>query len=248
MIAHALRTEHLTKVYGSGAIALKDVSVDIPIGAFMAIIGHSGAGKSTFLRCLNAACEPTSGELQLNGRSYKSFSPRALRQSIALVPQNSNLVPQLSALQNVLIGRVGRITGWRSYWPIFGRHDKVLALEALDRVGLGAYANAAAQQLSGGQQQRVAIARALTQEACVVLADEPVASLDPENAQSVMQCLAEINRGSVTVVINLHQIELARQFCVSLLAFKAGRVVFNGQVNTFDSHEYQRVFAVAKSS
>lgn len=248
MSTYALRTERLSKVYGSGVAALEDVSVDIPVGAFLAVVGHSGAGKSTFLRCLNAACEPTSGALYLNGCPYRSFNPRHLRQSIALVPQHSNLVTQLSVLQNVLIGRVGHVTGWRRYWPAFRRQDKLIALGALERVGLAAYANATAHQLSGGQQQRVAIARALAQEAAVVLADEPVANLDPENAQAVMHCFAEINRDGVTVIMNLHQIELARQFCASLLAFKAGRVAFKGQAEAFSQQEYQRVFAQGESA
>lgn len=238
-----LKIAGLAKRYGDTDYALAPTDLAFCPGQFVAVIGPSGAGKTTFLRCMNRLIDPSEGEIFIKGERISSINRRELRRRIAMVFQQPNLVPRLSALNNVLIGRLGYMTGMRALFPRFRDEDKLKALSALDRVGMLEYAVTPCANLSGGQQQRVAIARALAQGADVLLADEPVASLDPENAAKVMELLKDINqRDNVTVLVNLHQIDLARKYADAIVAFKAGRVVFHGTGDDFAREHYRNVF------
>lgn len=238
-----LKVSGLAKSYDADNYALWPTDLAVQDGKFVAIIGPSGAGKTTFLRCLNRLIDASEGTVWLNGRSTSSISKRELRRHVAIVFQQPNLVLRLTVLENVLIGRLGHMDGIRSIFPFFSRRDKFKALGALERVGLIDYAMTSCKNLSGGQQQRVAIARALVQEARVLLADEPVASLDPENSNRIMKLLKDINTNNgVTVLVNLHQIDLAKQFADSLIAFRDGHVVYAGSTVNFNDEHYRSVF------
>ena len=233
----------LAKYFGDERYALTPVNLDLKQGEFVAVIGPSGAGKTTFLRCINRMVEPSEGKVFLSGKPISTMTKRQLRRRIAMVFQQPNLVPRLSALDNVLIGRLGHLDGIRTFFPYFQHQDITKALTALDRVGMLEHAITPCSRLSGGQQQRVAIARALAQEADILLADEPVANLDPENASRIMALLKDINQqDGVTVLVNLHQIDLARKYADTILAFKAGQMVFCGVNKEFMDEHYQRVF------
>ena len=203
----------------------------------VALIGASGSGKSTLLRHMAglARCDRTNGgSVQVLGREVQASgrlngNVRQLRADIGYIFQQFNLVNRLSVLDNVLLGCLGRMPGWRGNLGLFNTQEKQWAMESLDRVGLADLATQRASTLSGGQQQRVAIARALTQRADVILADEPIASLDPESARKVMEILADINRrDGKTVVVTLHQVDYAVRYCQRAVALKAGRIHFDG--------------------
>lgn len=241
-----LCTVGLAKSFGEAGYALAPTDLSFSRGEFIAVIGPSGAGKTTFLRCLNHMIEPSAGNVLINGKCISSMGKRELRRRIAMVFQQPNLVPRLSALDNVLIGRLGYMNGARTLFPYFTQYDKIKALTALDRVGMLEYAVTPCKSLSGGQQQRVAIARALAQEADLMLADEPVASLDPENSEKVMGLLKDINeKDGVTVLVNLHQIDLARRYADAIVAFKAGQVVFNGSSEELMGEQYRKIYIEA---
>lgn len=193
-----LEVRGLTKIYDNGTVALKNVSFDVAEGEFLVVIGLSGSGKSTLLRCLNRLHEPTSGQVRLRGEDISHLPTgralRDVRRRIAMIFQHFNLVPRHSVFSNVLTGRLGVTPAWRSILGLFNERDRQLAREALELVGISAKAHLRADQLSGGQQQRVAIARALTQEPEILLADEPVASLDPATCHTVMDYLRKVNR------------------------------------------------------
>ena len=238
-----MHTIGLSKQYRRDHHALHATNVSIERGDFVGIVGSSGAGKTTFLKCLNGMIRPTSGQVFFEQIDTEVMSKRTLRRNISMIFQQSNLVPQLTAYENVLIGRLGYMSGWRSVVPLFKKSDKLKALEALDRVGLIDFSITKCKFLSGGQQQRVAIARALAQEAKVLLADEPVASLDPENALNVMTLLKTINsKDKVTILANLHQLDLARKFSNSLIGFRKGTIIFNGKTEAFGEFEYNHLF------
>lgn len=242
-----IRTEGLSKRFGDAGYALEPTELTIESGRFVAVIGPSGAGKTTFLRCVNRMIEPSEGKIFIDGRLIGSMSTRALRRRVAMVFQQPNLVPRLSALDNVLIGRLGHMSGIRKVFPYFRYEDRMKALAALDRVGMLEYAVTTCGSLSGGQQQRVAIARALAQDADILLADEPVASLDPENAVKIMDILKSINeQDGVTVLVNLHQIDLAKKYAEVILAFKAGRKIFCDIAEKFTDDVYGRVYVGAE--
>jgi phosphonate transport system ATP-binding protein len=211
--------------------AVDNVSLSIPGGQFVGVIGRSGAGKSTLLRLLNRLIEPSGGRISWDGIDITALHGRKLRdwrRSCAMIFQQFNLVGRLDVLNNVLMGRLAYAPAWQSLPKLWSREDKIIAMAALHQFGLAGIAAQRAESLSGGQQQRVAICRALVQEPEIVLADEPVASLDPENTRIVMDALQRINRHfGVTVVCNLHSIELARTYCDRLVGMSAGRVVFD---------------------
>jgi len=211
--------------------AVDNVSLSIPGGQFVGVIGRSGAGKSTLLRLLNRLTEPSDGRILWDGRDVTALHGRKLRdwrRRCAMIFQQFNLVGRLDVLNNVLMGRLAYAPAWQSLPKLWGREDKIIAMAALDQFGLAGLASQRAESLSGGQQQRVAICRALVQEPEIVLADEPIASLDPENTRVVMDALQRINRHfGVTVVCNLHSVELARTYCDRLVGMAAGRVVFD---------------------
>ena len=223
--------EGLTKRFGDVA-AVDGVSVQVPRGQFVGVIGRSGAGKSTTLRMINRLTEPSAGRVTYDGLDIMALRGRGLRdwrRRCAMVFQQFNLVGRLDVLQNVMVGRLCVVPGWRAMAGMWRAEDREAAMAALERMGIADLAAQRAETLSGGQQQRVAICRALVQQPEIVLADEPVASLDPRNAGIVMDALARINRhGGVTVLCNLHSLDLARQYCDRLVGMSAGRVVFDG--------------------
>lgn len=240
-----LKIEGLTCRFGA-VTALEDVTLSISEGEFIGIIGRSGAGKSTLLRLINRLIEPSSGKIIFWDEDVLAKRGRALqdwRRRAAMIFQQFALIDRLSVLDNVLVGRVATVPRWRSWtlsWPLA---DRAQAIEALDRLDMTAHALKRADQLSGGQQQRVAIARALVQAPRLILADEPVASLDPRSTQAVMDKLAQINReDGLTVLCNLHHIDLARQYCRRIIGIHAGRVVFDGPIEALDTAAIARIY------
>ncbi len=235
-----LKLKHVNKIYKDGTRAVSDVSVEIKQGEFIAVLGPSGAGKSTFLRCINRLVEPTSGQIFLRGIEITSLSGRKLggvRRQIGMIFQQFNLVKRLSVLHNVLCGRLGYISSWRSFFYSFPKTDVEWALECLERVGLREVAEKRVEVLSGGQQQRVAIARALAQRPKIILADEPIASVDPPTAKMIMDFLKEINREeNITVVVNLHVVEWAKNYADRVIGLARGRIVFDGPPSFLDKH------------
>ncbi|MBB3131527.1 phosphonate transport system ATP-binding protein [Paenibacillus rhizosphaerae] len=224
--------DHVSKVYPNGTVGLRDINLTIKEGELVVIVGLSGAGKSTFLRSINRLNEISSGEIRVGGQSVTRAAGRQLRlirRDIGMVFQNFNLIKRQNVLSNVLSGRVGYHSTLRTMLGWFPKPDVAIALDALNRVNIREKAYVRADQLSGGQQQRVSIARALAQEARVILADEPVASLDPLTTRQVMDDLKRINREmNITTVINLHFIDLAREYATRIIGLRAGEVVFDG--------------------
>ncbi len=243
-----LSIEHLDKIYPGGTRALDDVSLTIDRGEFVVLIGLSGSGKSTLLRCVNRLVEPTRGRSRIlfDGADVTAASGkelRRLRRRIGMIFQQFNLVRRTSVLSNVLAGRLGYRSLWRTLASRPERRDVWLALENLDRVGILDKAFARADALSGGQQQRVGIARALMQQPELMLADEPVASLDPATSHSVMRYLEEINRqDGITVVCSLHFLSLARRYGTRVIALKAGRIVFDGGPAEIDERRFKEIY------
>ncbi len=223
--------EGLPRRFGA-TLAVDDISLTLPRGSFVGVIGRSGAGKSTLLRMINRLQEPTGGRILWQGKdvtALRGAELRAWRGRCAMVFQQFNLATRLDVMTNVLVGRLTHVPAWRALLRLWPENDRAIALSALEQFDMGALASKRADQLSGGQQQRVAIARALVQEPEIILADEPVASLDPHNTQLVMDALAEINRRyGITVLCNLHSLDLARGYCDRLIGLAAGRLVFDG--------------------
>jgi phosphonate transport system ATP-binding protein len=223
---------NVSKTYVRGKlVALTDVSFEVGHGEFVVILGPSGAGKSTMLRCINRLAEPTSGQIFLRGVEITD-APRSLRKArreIGMVFQQFNLVTRLSVMMNVLSGRLSYRSTWRSLFYSFTREDRAIALECLEMVALGHKAFQRADTLSGGEQQRVAIARALAQRPKLILADEPVASLDPKIARQVLDYLKDVSqRLGISVICNLHQIDFAREYAERIIGLSQGRLIFDG--------------------
>jgi phosphonate transport system ATP-binding protein len=241
-----LQIEHLTKVYDDGTVALKDVSFQVPDGQFLAIIGLSGSGKSTLLRCINRLIDPTEGRIIWNGEDITAASQedlRRIRRRIGMVFQHFNLVHRSKVITNVLAGRLGYTSPALAIANRFSRADRELALAQLDRFGLEGKAQNRSEELSGGQQQRVGIARAMMQEPEMILADEPVASLDPVLAHSIMQYLEDINRSDgVTVVCSLHFLDLVQRYGQSVIALNEGRLVFEGLPSQIDDAMFKDIY------
>ncbi len=232
-----ITVEGLTKSFVRHRAALSDVSLEIREGEMVALIGASGSGKSTLIRHiagLERADQGSRSLVRVAGETMQeggriSPSAKAMRRHIGVIFQQFNLVGRLSVMTNVLTGVLGRIPAWRGTIGLFSRGEKMQAMQALARVGIHEAARQRASTLSGGQQQRAAISRALIQGARVLLADEPIASLDPASAKRVMESLAQINReDGMTIVVSLHQVEYARRYCPRTIALKDGRVVFDG--------------------
>ncbi|MFD2133700.1 phosphonate ABC transporter ATP-binding protein [Pseudogracilibacillus auburnensis] len=229
-----IQFKNVSKIYPNGTIGLKNINLQIEDGEFVVIVGLSGAGKSTLLRSVNRLIEISEGEISIHGESITKAKGNELyriRRDIGMIFQNFNLVKRSSVMRNVLSGRVGYHSTLRMILGLFPKQDKELAIEALKRVNLVEKAYVRADQLSGGQQQRVSIARALAQEAKIVLADEPVASLDPLTTKQVMEDLLRINQElNITMIVNLHSIDLAREYATRIIGLKDGEVVFDGPV------------------
>jgi len=227
-----LDVSHLSKTYAAGDKALDDVSFSIPAGQVVGLIGPSGAGKSTLIRCINRLVEPTSGTISLSGTHITGMSTkelRSVRRRIGMIFQEYALVERLSVMENVLSGRLGYVSFWRSFTRHYPKADVQKAFGLLDRVGLIDHASKRADALSGGQRQRVGIARALEQDPELLLIDEPTASLDPKTSRQIMRLLLEIcNEQHLPAIINIHDVVLARQFTERLIGLQAGRIVFDG--------------------
>ncbi len=241
-----LKLEGLTKTFGALA-AVNDVSFEVPAGQMLGIIGRSGAGKSTLLRMINRLTEPAAGRIICGDRDVSALRGRALRlwrRECAMIFQQFNLVPRLDVLTNVLMGRLSYQPTLRSLLKLFTPEERALAVVTLERVEMAASFLQRADQLSGGQQQRVAIARALVQEPRIILADEPIASLDPRSAARVMDILRSINRDDgMTVICNLHTIDTARSYCDRVIGMRAGRVVFDGLPSALDRERINNIYA-----
>jgi len=226
-----LELVHLSRRFGTTK-AVANANLRIDAGEMIGIIGRSGAGKSTLLRLINRMIEPTEGGIRADGADVTALKGKALRRwraRTAMIFQQFNLVHRLDVLTNVLCGRLHDVSGPRMLLKLFTEPERVDAIRALDRMGLAEFAMNRADALSGGQQQRVAIARALMQKPGLILADEPIASLDPMNAKVVMDALADINRrDGITVLCNLHTLDTARAYCGRIVGMSAGRIVFDG--------------------
>jgi phosphonate transport system ATP-binding protein len=226
-----LKIAGVTKRFGEKA-AVDNVSVEIPKGAFIGVIGRSGAGKSTLLRMINRLIDTTEGSIAWNGRDVTKLRGEELnrwRASCAMVFQQFNLVGRLDVLDNVMTGRLNKVPAWRSLIKAWSVEDRAIALTALEQFDIGQLAGQRAESLSGGQQQRVAIARALVQEPDVILADEPIASLDPRNSKIVMDALLKLNKEyGITILCNLHSLDIAKAYCDRLIGMAAGKLVFDG--------------------
>ena len=241
-----LSIDRLTKVYPNGTRALDEVSLDVEPGEFVVLIGLSGSGKSTLLRCVNRLVEPTSGRIVFEDQDVTAAEGtelRRIRRQMGMIFQQFNLVKRSSVFANVLAGRLGYRSTWRTIAGQAGREDVELAFENLVRVGILDKAYQRADALSGGQQQRVGIARALMQRPRLMLADEPVASLDPATSHSVMKYLEEINRGDgITVMCSLHFLSLARRYGTRVIALKAGRIAFDGKPAEIDQRRFREIY------
>lgn len=241
-----LSVRQLVKTYPNGVQALKGVSFDVQKGEFLVIIGLSGSGKSTLLRCLNRLHDPTSGEILFNGTDIAKVEGdevRSVRRRIGMIFQHFNLIPRHSVLSNVLMGRLGGTSNWASIFGRWTQEDRQRALEYLRLVGISEKAKIRADQLSGGQQQRVAIARALTQNPEILLADEPVASLDPATCHTVMDYLRKVNRElGITVVANLHFLSLVREYATRVIALKGGEIVYEGSPHNIDEAWFAKIY------
>ncbi|HXF81507.1 MAG TPA: phosphonate ABC transporter ATP-binding protein [bacterium] len=242
----AVRLEHVSKVFPDGTQALKDISFSVAPGEFVVIIGLSGSGKSTLMRCINRLIEPTSGRIFIDDVDITALSPeemRRLRRSIGMIFQQFNLVKRSSVLTNVLSGRLGYLPPAYALVNYFPRETVEQAMANLARVGIPEKARTRADQLSGGQQQRVGIARALMQEPTLILADEPVASLDPATSHSVLRYVEELNRkDGITVLCSLHFLSLARRYGTRILALKAGQIVYDGLPADIDEARFREIY------
>ncbi len=241
-----LKVEHLVKTYPNGTQALQDVSFEVQDGEFLAVIGLSGSGKSTLLRCINRLIDPTAGRILWNGMDVTAASGadlRKVRRQIGMVFQQFNLVKRSSVLTNVLAGRLGYVSPVKSLFNYFPHADKQRALNNLELMGLRDKAYIRADSLSGGQQQRVGIARALMQDPKLVLADEPVASLDPVLAHSILKYLEQMNRErGITVLCSLHFLDLVHRYATRAIALKDGQLVFEGLPQEIDDAQFKAIY------
>ncbi len=238
--------KNLSVIYPNGFKALKNINLKIEDGEFVIIIGPSGAGKSTLIRTINGFVKISEGELIVNSKNIKNLNNkelRLLRREIGMIFQSFNLVKRISVLRNVLVGRLGYTSTIKSIFNLFSKDDINLAFENLKKVGIEDKAYVRADQLSGGQQQRVAIARALTQKPKIILADEPVASLDPPTAKIVMDYLKQFNQElGITTIINLHDIDLVRDYGKRVIGIRSGEIVFDGNVKNLNEKILKEIY------
>ncbi|AIE80372.1 phosphonate ABC transporter ATP-binding protein [Bacillus thuringiensis] len=244
---------NVSKVYPNGTKGLNNINLKIQKGEFVVMVGLSGAGKSTLLRSVNRLHEITEGEIMIEGESItaaKGQGLRRMRRDIGMIFQSFNLVKRSTVLKNVLAGRVGYHSTLRTTLGLFPKEDLELAFQSLKRVNILEKAYERADELSGGQQQRVSIARALAQEAKIILADEPVASLDPLTTKQVLDDLKKINEDfGITTIVNLHSIDLARQYATRIIGLHAGEIVFDGLVEEATDEKFAEIYGdVAQKS
>jgi phosphonate transport system ATP-binding protein len=245
-VRKVLRIENLCKTYPKGTQALKNVSFNVQEGEFLVVIGLSGSGKSTLLRCINRLIEPTSGKVYWDDEdltALKGTELRMLRRKIGMIFQQFNLVKRSSVMTNVLSGRLGYANPFTASLGIWSAEDKARAMSALERVGIQDKADERADSLSGGQQQRVGIARALMQEPKLILADEPVASLDPVLSHSIMQYLEQLNKyDGATVICSLHFLDLVHRYATRVIALKDGEKVFEGLPPEINRERFKEIY------
>lgn len=241
-----IKFNNVSKVYPNGVKALDGVNLEIEQGEFVAIIGLSGAGKSTLLRSINQMHPITGGELIVNDHDVSSLSGKSLRKfrrQIGMVFQSFNLVKRTTVIKNVLTARVAEMPWFKSLLGLYSKEDTLSALESLDQVGILDKAYSRADELSGGQQQRVALARCLAQKPQIILADEPVASLDPITAQQVMADFVKINeKTNITVIVNMHHVDLALNYAKRVIGIKAGQIVFDGPSSEVNEEVLELVY------
>lgn len=241
-----IEIKKLNKIYDNGVHALKDIDLNLNAGEFVILLGLSGSGKSTLLRCLNRLIEPTSGQIFFNGEDVTKANTtllRKVRRKIGMIFQHFNLITNLSVLTNVLTGKLGYLSFFPSLSLTSDKKNVETALRNIKRVGLENFAHQKVRNLSGGQQQRVSIARALMQNPSLILADEPVASLDPATADSVMRYLGELNKAdNMTIVCSLHFLSLARKYGTRVIALKDGKVVFDGLPKDIDEQKFKDIY------
>ena len=241
-----IRFDKVNKVYPNGLHALKNVSLEINQGEFVAIIGLSGAGKSTLLRTINRMHDISEGSLIVNGQEIKNLKGkdlRTFRRKVGMVFQSFNLVTRTTVINNVLTSRVPDMPLWKSIIGLYSKEDKIIALEALDKVGILDKAYVRADQLSGGQQQRVALARTLAQKPEIILADEPVAALDPITATQVMDDFKKINKElNMSVLINIHHVDLALKYADRVIGIKAGEIVYDGAAKDVTNEVLKQIY------
>ena len=239
--------DNVQKVYPNGTVGLKDIDLKIYEGEFVAVVGLSGAGKSTLLRTINRMHDVTSGDLKVDGRSiigYKGRELRNLRRSIGMIFQDFNLVNRSSVRRNVLSGRVGYYPTWKSSLGLFSSEDKKRALDSLNRVNMTEKLYTRVDELSGGQQQRVAIARALMQDPKIMLADEPIASLDPLTTTAVMDDLLSLNKDlGITVLANLHSVPLAMKYADRIVGLRAGQLVYDKPIAEVSEGDFEGIYS-----
>lgn len=241
-----LRIVNLVKKYPNGTQAIKDVSFEVDDGEFLVVIGLSGSGKSTLLRCINRLIEPTSGNIywdDLEITALKGKELRYLRRKIGMIFQQFNLVKRSKVITNVLSGRLGYVDSWKAVIGYWSHEDRKRAMAALGRVGIPDKANERADALSGGQQQRVGIARALMQEPKIILADEPVASLDPVLSHSILQYLEQLNKqDKTTIICSLHFLDLVHRYATRVIALKDGEKVFEGFPHEINRERFKEIY------
>jgi phosphonate transport system ATP-binding protein len=242
----SLVIRHLYKEYRAGQPVLKDITLTIEGRGMTAIVGPSGTGKSTLIRCINRLVDPTSGEIRFQGRDLAKLHGRALRTArrrIGMVFQEYNLVERLTVIENVLCGRLGYVPVWRAWLRKFPARDVDRAFHLLDAVGLGSFANQRADQLSGGQRQRVGIARALMQEPDLILADEPTSSLDPKTSVEIMELIASrAGERDIPVVVNIHNVDLARRYADRIIGMSKGEIVFDGPARALENSQLLAIY------
>ena len=238
--------EQVSKVYNNGVVGIQNINLTIEDGEFVAIIGLSGAGKSTFLRAINRLINITAGDIRINETSITKAGKtqlKKIRRNIGMISQHFNLVKRSTVQKNVLSGRLGYYSTLKSILGIFSKEDYESTKQALESVGLLDKLHSRSDELSGGQQQRVSIARTLVQQADIILADEPVASLDPITTQKIMQDLQHINKSmKKTIIVNIHSVELAKQFSTRIIAFKQGEIVFDGTPLELTNDELTNIY------
>lgn len=238
--------KNVYKTYPNGFTALKNVNLNIEQGEFVAIIGLSGAGKSTILRCINRMHDIQQGTLTVDDVDVESLSGKALRRfrrKVGMIFQSFNLVSRSTVIKNVLTADVPDMPFWRVLFGIFTKEQKMRALESLDKVGILDKAYTRCDQLSGGQQQRVALARTLNQNPSIILADEPVASLDPVTARQIMSDFVRINKEyKITILLNIHHVDLALNYCDRVIGVRAGEIVFDGPASSITQEQLDEVY------
>ncbi len=243
------QVKNLTKIYDDGTVALRDVSFDVADGEFLVVIGLSGSGKSTLLRCINRLIDPTEGQIIWDGVDIAAAEPtqlREIRRQIGMIFQHFNLVKRSPVLTNVLSGRLGYVNPWSSLMHRFPEADQKMAMQALERVGIADQAHKRADELSGGQQQRVGIARALMQQPRMILADEPVASLDPVLAHSILENIERLNQEeNITVLCSLHYLDLVQRYATRVIGLRDGQIVYRGSredIRAMTDKEFKNIY------